>query len=94
MPEQKELSIAIHALELAMARIEGKLDSALELKSEVTKLRDEIARTDDTARSAENTSSTNMREIESLKANQRWAIGIVSPILVTILIFILGIILQ
>ncbi|SER87104.1 hemolysin XhlA family protein [Psychrobacillus sp. OK032] len=91
MPEDSK---EIHALELTMARIEGKLDAALELKTDVTKLRDDLARTDDTARSAEAKADTNRRDIDALKANQRWAIGIMAPILVTIVIFILGILLR
>ena len=94
MPENKELSTAIHAVELTMARIEGKLDTALELKTEVTKLRDELARTDDTARSAESKADANAREIESIKTNQRWAVGIIAPILAAVLISIIGIVFR
>lgn len=91
MPEQNDLTSAIHAVELTMARIEGKLDSALELKTDVAKLREDVARTDDTARSAEAKADTNTRDIDALKAGQRWAIGIIAPTLVTLIVFILSI---
>lgn len=94
MTENKELATAIHAVELTMARIEGKLDTALELKSEVTELRKEIAVTDDTARSAESKADANAREIESIKSNQRWAVGIIAPILAALLISIIGIVFR
>lgn len=94
MTEHKELSDAIHKVELTMARIEGKLDTALELKTEVTELRKEIASTDDTARSAEAKADANAREIESIKSNQRWAVGIIAPILAGVLISIIGIVFR
>jgi len=91
MPEQTDLTSAIHAVELTMARIEGKLDSALELKTDVAKLREDVARTDDTARTADTKADANTREITAIKSGQRWAIGILAPMLVTIIIFILSI---
>ena len=94
MTEQRELSDAIHKVELTMARIEGKLDTVLELKSEVTELRKEIAITDDMTRSADAKADANAREIESMKTNFRWAVGIITPTLVTIIIFILSVVFR
>ena len=89
MPEYKELNDAIHDVSLSMARMEGKLDTALELKHNVSVLNDKVEATDDIAREALATAKRNENDISAVKSNNRWALGLIFPSLVTIVIFIL-----
>lgn len=94
MPEYKELNDAIHDLSLTVARMEGKLDTALELKQNVSALSIKVEATDDIAREALATAKRNENDISAVRANNRWALGLIFPALVTIVIFILAYVLK
>lgn len=94
MPEYKELSDAIHIVTVAMARMEGKLDTALELKHNVSILADKVEATDDIAREALATANRNESELTAFKSNNRWALGLIFPALVSIVITVLTLILK
>lgn len=89
MPEYKELNDAIHVVTVSMARMEGKLDTALELKHNVSMLADKVEATDDIAREALATAKRNESDLSAFKSNNRWALGLIFPSIVTIVIFIL-----
>ncbi|AYC29636.1 hypothetical protein [Paenisporosarcina cavernae] len=85
-----EMTKSVNALNVNFARVEGKIDSALELKKDVGSLGEKIDLTDDIAKKALNCAENLDKQLNEFKTSMKWSIGIIFSIITPLGLFILS----
>lgn len=87
--DYEKLTDGINSLNISLARMEGKIDNALELKTKVELLDDKLDITDDLARQAIRMAEQNKEDVNELKKNMQWSVTAILSILVPLALFVL-----
>lgn len=90
----EKMTESVHALNVNFARVEGKIDSALELKHDVASLKKQVDTTDDIAKSAAQRVDTVEGQLNRFETSVKWGFGVVISVVLPIAMWILNMIVN
>lgn len=90
----EKMTESVHALNVNFARVEGKIDSALELKQEVTTLKEKVDKTDDIAKASLQKAESVENQLNRFETSVKWGFGVVISIVLPIAMWILNMIVK
>lgn len=90
----EKMTESVHALNVNFARVEGKIDSALELKNDVAALKNQVDATDDIAKAASQRVESLEGQVNRFETSVKWGFGIVISVVLPIAMWILNMIVK
>lgn len=90
----EKMTESVNALNVNFARVEGKIDSALELKNDVASLRKQVDATDDIAKEAQQRSTETEKRLDRFETSVKWGFGVVVTVVLPIAMWVLNMIVK